>query len=457
MSQPSSKTSAPLAFVPLTPAPQYAPTWRLDLRLVDFDPDFALPRDAGRPASHPSNPNIHSVLAGQEPAYAESDRLPFLREDRWSISNPRLTRAIFPAPLAPVWNTGVARSGVAQAPPPPRHNPDLIRWALGREPFSRHRLEPPRHHYVGRRQRPWRQLVSGFDADLSIPFADGAHEFCLGHLALRWYVLQVLGPRYAPVRVFWARRPGGNNNIFRQFVPGNPPNPPVRDLSHELINEVDLLTAAMELFERNPAAEAERLILRLLFFERYLCWLSQIGASVRFSHYYLDVLDRAMRVAYAESSEVERQNELTRLRSELLMRDDVPYIISNLDQPITRVRTIRANWVDPRRDDRGQLSEQPHIFESVGMAELFDFLAHVGGNGPGERVPGGEEPPDYSLTSSILDGDELDSFVLEQGEDPRTLGAAHEIRAPEMKRKLNGIAYSPGCIPIISGAWKCPA
>lgn len=79
-----------------------------------------------------------------------------------------------------------------------------------------------------------------------------------------------------------------------------------------------------------------------------------------------------MRVAYAESSEVERQNELTRLRSELLMRDDVPYIISNLNQPITRVRTIRANWVDPRRDDRGQLSEQPHIFESVGMAELFD-------------------------------------------------------------------------------------
>ncbi|KAJ6479991.1 hypothetical protein C8R47DRAFT_1074452 [Mycena vitilis] len=444
MSQPSSKTSAPLAFVPLTPAPQYAPTWRLDLRLVDFDPDFALPRDAGRPASHPSNPNIHSVLAGQEPAYAESDRLPFLREDRWSISNPRLTRAIFPAPLAPVWNTGVARSGVAQAPPPPRHNPDLIRWALGREPFSRHRLEPPRHHYVGRRQRPWRQLVSGFDADLSIPFADGAHEFCLGHLALRWYVLQVLGPRYAPVRVFWARRPGGNNNIFRQFVPGNPPNPPVRDLSHELINEVDLLTAAMELFERNPAAEAERLILRLLFFERYLCWLSQIGASVRFSHYYLDVLDRAMRVAYAESSEVERQNELTRLRSELLMRDDVPYIISNLNQPITRVRTIRANWVDPRRDDRGQLSEQPHIFESVGMAELFDFLAHVGGNGPGERVPGGEEPPDYSLTSSILDGDELDSFVLEQGEDPRNVLGATVPRSPT---PASSPAPSPPAVP----------
>ncbi|KAJ6490617.1 hypothetical protein C8R47DRAFT_1214909 [Mycena vitilis] len=411
MSQPPRKPFAPPLFVPPTPAPQYAPTWRLDLRLVDFNSDFALPRDAGRPPSFPTNLNVSSPVAGQEPAYAESSRLPFLREDRWSVSNPRLTRSIFPANPPPVWNSGVNRSGVAQPPPPPRYNSDLIRWALGREPFSRHRLEPPRHRYVGHRQRPWCRLLRDLAEDKSIPFADIAHEICLVHIVMRWYFLQIVGPRYAPVRVFWARRPDGNNYVFRQFVPGNPPNPPVRDLSRELIDEVDVLTAAMEIFERNPAAEAEALILRLAIVLRALL-----------------VLDRAMRAQYPESSEVERRDELTRLRGELLMRDNVPYVVANLGQPITRVRTIATNWVDPRVDDHGLPSDQPYVFESVGMAELFDLLAQVGLNGPGARVPGGEEPPDYSFTSAVLEGDELDAFVLEQGEDPHSvLGATAPV------------------------------
>ncbi|KAJ6472946.1 hypothetical protein C8R47DRAFT_1221679 [Mycena vitilis] len=105
MSQPPRKPFAPPLFVPPTPAPQYAPTWCLDLRLVDFNSDFALPRDAGRPPSFPTNLNVSSPVAGQEPAYAESSRLPFLREDRWSVSNPRLTRSIFPANPPPVWNS----------------------------------------------------------------------------------------------------------------------------------------------------------------------------------------------------------------------------------------------------------------------------------------------------------------------------------------------------------------
>ncbi|KAJ6450984.1 hypothetical protein C8R47DRAFT_1329800 [Mycena vitilis] len=411
MSQPPRKTFAPPLFVPPTQAPQYSPTWRLDLRLVDFNSDFALPRDVGRPSSFPPNLNVSSPVAGQEPAYAESSRLPFLREDRWSVSNPRLTRSIFPANPPPILNSEVNRSGVAQPPPPPRYNWDLIRWALGREPFSRHRLEPPRHRYVGHRQRPWCRLLRDLAEDKSIPFADIAHEICLVHIVMRWYFLQIVGPRYAPVRVFWARRPGGNNYVFRQFVPGNPPNPPVRDLSRELIDEVDVLTAAMEIFERNPAAEAEALILRLAIVLRALL-----------------ILDRAMRAQYPESSEVERRDELTRLRGELLMRDNVPYVVANLGQPITRVRTIATNWVDPRVDDHGLPSDQPYVFESVGMAELFDLLAQVGLNGPGARIPGGEEPPDYSFTSAVLEGAELDAFVLEQGEDPHSvLGATAPV------------------------------
>ncbi|KAJ7608958.1 hypothetical protein DFH06DRAFT_1346638 [Mycena polygramma] len=433
MSQHPHKPSSPPAefFVPPTPRTIYCPIWRFDLHLFDFDPDFALPPNAGETISHPMNLNVHSAVADQAPAYAESSRLPFLREDRWHISNPRLTHSIFPADPTPSRSPGVVCSGVAQAPPAPRYNPDLARWLLGREPFSRHRLEPPRHHYAGPRQRHWRRLLR--DLTLDIPYADVAHEVCLRHIVMRWYVIQVVGPRYAPVRVCWARRPGGSNFIFRQFVPGNRPNPPVRDLSHELINEVDHLTAAMEMYERNPEAEADT----LLFFERYLCWLSQVGASVRFSQYYLDLLDRAMRVAFPAFSEVQRQDELTRLRGELLMRNDVPYVIPSLNQPITRIRTIETKWEDPRCDDRGLPSDQPHVFESDGMAKLFDFIAHVGINGPGERVPavsnvwvtetgvrGGEEPPDYLLTSAALEGDELDAFVLEQGEDPRNVFGA---------------------------------
>ncbi|KAJ6457148.1 hypothetical protein C8R47DRAFT_1328565 [Mycena vitilis] len=426
MSQPPRKTFAPPLFVPPTPAPQYAPTWRLDLRLVDFNSDFALPRDAGRPPSFPANLNVSSPVAGQEPAYAESSRPPFLREDRWSVSNPRLTRSIFHANPPPVWNSAVNRSGVAQPPPPPRYNSDLIRWALCREPFSRHRLEPPRHRYVGHRQRPWCRLLRDLAEDKSIPFADIAHEICLVHIVMRWYFLQLVGPRYAPVRVFWARRPGGNNYVFRQFVPGNPPQPAYlraepggRGRSPYPSSGEYLAFSDCSGFINPPLQ---------LFFERYLCWLTQIGANVRFSHYYLEVLDRAMRAQYPESSEVERRDELTRLRGELLMRDNVPYVVANLGQPITRVRTIATNWVDPRVDDHGVPSDQPYVFESVGMAELFDLLAQVGLNGPGARIPGGEEPPDYSFTSAVLEGDELDAFVLEQGEDPHTvLGATAPV------------------------------
>ncbi|KAJ7658821.1 hypothetical protein DFH06DRAFT_1472798 [Mycena polygramma] len=429
MSQPPRKTgSAPAASSSSSASHRvvYRPVWQFDLRLFDFD--FALPSNWGETTSHPVNLDVHSVVADQSPAYAESRRLPFLREDRWHGFNPNLVRSIRPAPLLPIWNT-VTVQGVAQAPPAPRYNPELVRWLLGREPFSRHRLEPSRHHYAGAPQRPWRNLLR--EIPLTLPYADVAHEVCLAHLVMRWYVIQIVGPLYAPVRIFWARRPGGNNNIFRQFVPGNPANPPVRDLSHDVINEVDRLVASMEMYAKNPEAEAETLIVRLLFFERYLCWLTQVGASVRYSQYYLNLLDRVMRTFSPDSTEVQRRDELTRLRSELLMRDEAPYVIPNLNQPSTQIRTIEETWVDPRRDEHGMRSDQPYLFESRNMAELFDYIAHVGLNGPGERVTGGDEPPDFSLTSAVLEGDELDAFVIEQGEDPRNVfGATVPIPPP---------------------------
>ncbi|KAJ6502928.1 hypothetical protein C8R47DRAFT_1193212 [Mycena vitilis] len=445
MSQPPRKTFAPPLFVPPTQAPQYLPTWRLDLRLVDFNSDFALPRGAGRPPSFPPNLNVSSPVAGQEPAYAESSRLPFLREDRWSVSNPRLTRSIFPANPPPIWNLEVNRSGVAQPPPPPRYNSDLIRWALGREPFSRHRLEPPRHRYVGHRQRPWCRLLRDLAEDKSIPFADIAHEICLVHIVMRWYFLQIVGPRYAPVRVLGAP-PRREQLRLPPVRSGESPQPACARFvarTHRRGGRLDRrhgdLRAEPGGRGRSPYPSSGEYLAFFhcsgfinpplqLFFERYLCWLTQIGANVRFSHYYLEILDRAMRAQYPESSEVERRDELTRLRGELLMRDNVPYVVANLGQPITRVRTIATNWVDPRVNDHGLPSDQPYVFESVGMAELFDLLAQVGLNGPGARIPGGEEPPDYSFTSAVLEGAELDAFVLEQGEDPHSvLGASAPV------------------------------
>ncbi|KAJ7658848.1 hypothetical protein DFH06DRAFT_1196087 [Mycena polygramma] len=180
----------------------------------------------------------------------------------------------------------------------------------------------------------------------------------------------------------------------------------------------------MEMFEKREAAEAENLILRLLFFERFMCWLVQVGASVRYSKYYARLLQRALLAFSPTCSEADRVEDLARLRSELLMRDECPYVVPNLRQPITEVYMIEETWQDPRRDEHGARSDQPYVFESHGMAELYDHIADVGLNGPGERIPGGDEPPDRSFTSRVLEGDELDAFVLEQGVDPRDVFGA---------------------------------
>ncbi|KAJ6453018.1 hypothetical protein C8R47DRAFT_1083562 [Mycena vitilis] len=106
MSQPPSKP-APLSFVPPTPAPQYSPTWRLDLCLTDFDPDFALPRDAGQPTSFPVSTFLVRI-GGVSPTRGSLGLFPppilrrlgtrglFVRELRKLLQPPGITR-IWPA------------------------------------------------------------------------------------------------------------------------------------------------------------------------------------------------------------------------------------------------------------------------------------------------------------------------------------------------------------------------
>ncbi|KAJ7673153.1 hypothetical protein DFH06DRAFT_1359049 [Mycena polygramma] len=149
MLQPPHKTGSALAASSsssVSPRVVYRLVWQFNLCLFDFD--FALPSNWGETISHPVNLDVHSVVADQSPAYAESRCLPFLHEDRWHGFNPNLVRSIHPVPLLPIWNP-VTVQGVAQALPASRYNPDLTRWLLDREPFSCYRLEPSRHHYAG--------------------------------------------------------------------------------------------------------------------------------------------------------------------------------------------------------------------------------------------------------------------------------------------------------------------
>ncbi|KAJ7639834.1 hypothetical protein DFH06DRAFT_1335504 [Mycena polygramma] len=292
MSQPPHKAGPPPASSssPATPCTNYCPVWRFDLHLWDFD--LSLPCNWGETRVHPCNLNVHSVVSDQSPVYAESRRLPFLCEDHWdyrgtpivpSSSAPSFRRIPFPA--------------------------SRISW-LYRESLS----------FFCRQDTIWTLFDGSWGAS---PFLDIvwsrlgiATQACLGHIVLRWYFLQVVGPTYTPIHIFWVRCPDRNSYSFQQFVPGNLDNPPV------LIDKVDRLVASMEMFEKKETVEAENLIRRLLFFERFMCWLVQVGASVQYSKYYVRLLQRALLAFSLTSSETDHIEDLACLYSELLMRDE---------------------------------------------------------------------------------------------------------------------------------------
>lgn len=240
---------------PLSPPQQYRRRFFLCVSLFDFDTSPSL-YDILHPRV-PLNLDVLSLFADHRPRVFPREYPP-LREDHWDPRNPNAIRDYQGEPVSLLVSPVRAVAGPALPGPPASVDSSFLRWLLNLErgPIRGLRLEPRRHQYFAPR-RPLGSSPTNIPASFSL--ADMAHEIFLSYALQMWYSVQVLGPHRYAVMVIWARRRESSNNVFRYSATA----PPI-DLAARLQHEMDILAATIDLFEGDPATNAEELANRIV-------------------------------------------------------------------------------------------------------------------------------------------------------------------------------------------------